>query len=378
MIIEIDEHEELTLYEVDGRHGELQIDLVYRGEIEKLSVGLMQFYLENSAVRLLLTPGHVQAVRSPAGQTEVREEKGERERAGLQATAVLFEPLISFNAGGIGLPFIRHPLLPPIDNLYAGRKGGLNKQLEEVRLEKSREYKRAAKQKRISRWQKIAGGSVFLGSVALGVFWEWAALRDQWIIPGMEKGRDVVMTLKEKGGEYGRYVFELPGVQSITSLVEDRVGEASKIFERYWQDGKRVLDQGITYLFPRGCGQRGFSVFKQDGHFVSYGAVNGRRFDKLMVDTGATLVAISAEVARKSGLDYYREIGDEGQCKTANGNSVCYRLDNIPVSLGCLPVRRVGVSVIEGMQGDEVLLGMSYLTQFFFASDGTVLNIKNQ
>lgn len=104
----------------------------------------------------------------------------------------------------------------------------------------------------------------------------------------------------------------------------------------------------------------------RDGHYRAPGRINGQPVD-FLVDTGATQVAIPADLARRIGL----RAGRPFQARTANGVTIAHatRLDS--VSLGGLETRDVAGTLIANPGSDEVLLGMSFLSRFEIAiSDG--------
>ena len=92
-----------------------------------------------------------------------------------------------------------------------------------------------------------------------------------------------------------------------------------------------------------------------DGHYRSEALINGEKVD-VLVDTGATGVAISQSVADKLNLKSIDAI----RTNTANGDSVGYmvRLDSI--KLGGIEAKNVSAMIAPGLDGD-VLLGMSFL-----------------
>lgn len=97
----------------------------------------------------------------------------------------------------------------------------------------------------------------------------------------------------------------------------------------------------------------------RDGHYRAPGRINGQPVD-FLVDTGATQVAIPEDLARRIGL----RAGRPFQARTANGVAIAYatRLDS--VFLGGLEARDVAGSIIANPGGDEVLLGMSFLSRY--------------
>jgi aspartyl protease family protein len=104
------------------------------------------------------------------------------------------------------------------------------------------------------------------------------------------------------------------------------------------------------------------------GHYVASGRVNGERVT-FLVDTGATDVALPLAVARQLDLP----LGAPGISRTANGDVRTWSTMLDSVDLGGLEARGVRASVVPGMAGGEVLLGMSYLKRFeLIQRDGTL------
>jgi aspartyl protease family protein len=92
-----------------------------------------------------------------------------------------------------------------------------------------------------------------------------------------------------------------------------------------------------------------------DGHYRTEALINGKKID-VLIDTGATGVAISQSVADKLGLKSFNAI----RTTTANGDSIGYlvRLDSVKV--GGVEAKNVAATIAPTLEGD-VLLGMSYL-----------------
>ncbi len=95
------------------------------------------------------------------------------------------------------------------------------------------------------------------------------------------------------------------------------------------------------------------------GHYWAQGAINGASM-RFMVDTGASFVAISAEEAKRAGIDY--RAGRHVLMNTANGQSVAWLVALDRVSIGGIVLYGVEASVHE--QGLPVaLLGMSFVNR---------------
>jgi aspartyl protease family protein len=96
------------------------------------------------------------------------------------------------------------------------------------------------------------------------------------------------------------------------------------------------------------------------GHFYATGQINGRTA-QMLVDTGATGVAISAADADRMGIDY--KAGRPMQASTANGVINGWRVKLASVQVGDVIVREVDAAVTSGSM-PYVLLGNSFLTRF--------------
>ena len=107
------------------------------------------------------------------------------------------------------------------------------------------------------------------------------------------------------------------------------------------------------------------------GHFVASGQINGQPVD-FMLDTGATDVAIPTRLAERLGL----EKGSPVTLSTANGRSEGYRTRLDRVQLGDIVLRDVRALVAPGLDGEQVLLGMSALKQLEFTQRGGTLLLR--
>jgi len=95
-----------------------------------------------------------------------------------------------------------------------------------------------------------------------------------------------------------------------------------------------------------------------DGHYWAEAAVNGKAVH-LLVDTGATAVALTAEDARRLGFDP-KQLDYSYRVATANGQARAARIKLASVSVAGAEVQNVDALVIErGLQTS--LLGMTYL-----------------
>ena len=94
-----------------------------------------------------------------------------------------------------------------------------------------------------------------------------------------------------------------------------------------------------------------------DGHYRAEALINGKKVN-VLVDTGATGVAISQRLADELGLESRHAV----RTMTANGESVAYMTRLESVQLGGIKARDVAAVIAPGLGGDA-LLGMSFLAR---------------
>ncbi len=107
------------------------------------------------------------------------------------------------------------------------------------------------------------------------------------------------------------------------------------------------------------------------GHFVADGRINGKTVTFLL-DTGATDVAIPAELAEELGLSR----GAPVNLLTANGQTTGFRTRLESLAIGEIVLRDVRAIVAPGFGGDQILLGMSALKQLEFTQRAGTLVLR--
>ena len=112
-------------------------------------------------------------------------------------------------------------------------------------------------------------------------------------------------------------------------------------------------------------------VSNGQGHFVASGQINGQPAT-FMLDTGATDVAIPVALAERLGL----EKGAPVTLSTANGRSQGYRTRLERLHLGDIVLRDVRALIAPGLDGEQVLLGMSALKQLEFTQRGGTMLLR--
>ncbi|WP_137718514.1 retropepsin-like aspartic protease family protein [Methylobacillus flagellatus] len=110
-----------------------------------------------------------------------------------------------------------------------------------------------------------------------------------------------------------------------------------------------------------------------DGHYRAEAYINGQKVD-VLVDTGATGVAISSRLADQLGLERRNAI----RTSTANGTVVAYATRLQSVKLGGIEADNVAAVIAPGLDGD-VLLGMSFLARMdvrLFRGEMTIRQVE--
>jgi|TARA_R100000353_G_scaffold150662_2_gene109069 aspartyl protease family protein len=117
------------------------------------------------------------------------------------------------------------------------------------------------------------------------------------------------------------------------------------------------------------------SIWPTNGMYLTSGSVNGYTVD-FMVDTGASVIAINGETAKRLGLDYLNanQIG----VRTASGVELAYSIELESVQLGDISLENVAAVVIDGPEPQRALLGMSFLNAFDMERKGERLDLRQK
>ncbi len=107
------------------------------------------------------------------------------------------------------------------------------------------------------------------------------------------------------------------------------------------------------------------------GHYVATGKINNKKV-KFLVDTGASYVSVPENVAKKAGL----KKGAPLLVSTANGTVTVYATTLDTVSIGDITLHDIKADINPHMQGDEILLGMSFLRYLSVSHEGDHLTIR--
>jgi len=147
----------------------------------------------------------------------------------------------------------------------------------------------------------------------------------------------------------------------------------SAVFE---VDGKRqTLTMGQGKFMGGGSvsAQQATLVADSGGHFLTVVQVNNSSM-KFIVDTGASLVTISSNDAKRAGINYFS--GQKATLQTANGATSAYRVKFDTVRLGEITLNNVDGAVVEGnVMGEYGLLGMSFLNRLKMRRESSTMTL---
>ena len=110
------------------------------------------------------------------------------------------------------------------------------------------------------------------------------------------------------------------------------------------------------------------------GHFLATGTINGVSV-RFLVDTGASLIALSASDARRLGINFLA--GQKTLASTANGVTVSYVVKLDEVRIGDITLNNVDCSV-SGGEMPFALLGMSFLNRMEMKRDGDRMTLTKR
>ncbi len=211
----------------------------------------------------------------------------------------------------------------------------------------------------------LMGLSLTLGP-DLGGFGRWASAADNVVLAGRMGDRALLM---------------INGQAQMLSLGQNVAG----LRLLRWQDDTAVLEQGGRTLLlrvgasPSQLGGGPAPVAEREivlaagpgGHFFTTGAINGRAV-QFMVDTGATVVALSQSEGQRLGLDLKN--ARVGMAQTANGPVPAQGVTLSTVRVGAVQVAHVEAMVLPAAM-PHVLLGNSFLTRFQMRRDNDVMRL---
>ncbi|MDR1888318.1 MAG: TIGR02281 family clan AA aspartic protease [Zoogloeaceae bacterium] len=137
-------------------------------------------------------------------------------------------------------------------------------------------------------------------------------------------------------------------------------------------DGKRrSLKIGQNAVGAESSGENARATLMADklGHFRTTGSINGRPV-RFIVDTGASVIGISASEAKRLGLDLSR--AETGVSATANGLVEFHAVTLNTVKVGDITLHNVAAGVLP-QDMPYALLGMSFLNRTTMERNGDTM-----
>jgi aspartyl protease family protein len=177
-------------------------------------------------------------------------------------------------------------------------------------------------------------------------------------------------------------VVSIDGGAPTTMRTGQRIGDGMRliaidgetaIFEIDGQ--RRALRIGQPYVSKSASGGATVRLSADaNGHYMANGSVNGTSM-RFMVDTGATVVALPARVARQAGISLLNV--PHITVQTAAGPTEAYQVKLDTISIGDLTLHNIDAVVIDrGLEGP--LLGNSFLSRMDMQRDGELMVLKKR
>ncbi len=161
------------------------------------------------------------------------------------------------------------------------------------------------------------------------------------------------------------------GVKLIRANSNDADIEVNGKQDRY------TLGQHIAASFSGRETQASAQIWPDSqGMYLIDGNINGFSV-RFLVDTGATMIAMNRNEARRMGLDYKLR-GRQGTTSTASGTAKAYYLTLARVRVGDITLRDVGAAVIDGDYPQEILLGNSFLSRLELQREGVMMELRQR
>lgn len=156
-------------------------------------------------------------------------------------------------------------------------------------------------------------------------------------------------------------VVAVIAVAAFMQFDELRSGAAHMLGMPASQDAAGSNSDGRDLAQPASHGRVVTIEAGQHGHFRAEAEINGRPVE-VMIDTGASMIALSYEDATRAGV-YVKPSDFTGRVSTANGITHIAPVMLDRVSVGDITVRNVPAAVLERGRLRTSLLGMSFLNR---------------
>jgi aspartyl protease family protein len=169
-----------------------------------------------------------------------------------------------------------------------------------------------------------------------------------------------------------------PKTYSAGSAVSDgikllSVNDSAAVFDFNGKRQSIMIGEHINRSSPSGAAS---ATLKADsrGHFLVQGQINGGTA-RMLLDTGATMIALPATDAARLGIDYRK--GQIGYLSTANGTVPAYQVKLDTVKVGDIELNQVD-AVVQESGLPIILLGMSFLNRTAMRRDGEQMTLTKR
>jgi aspartyl protease family protein len=207
-------------------------------------------------------------------------------------------------------------------------------------------------------------------TVSLLCFFQHSIAIEKIVVNGLFKNKAIV-TIDGKQRVLRKGKISPEGALLIESNSKEAIIEVNGRQETYLL-GDHI---GSNYAPPTD-GKKLILAPDSAGMYSVNGTINGHSVS-FVVDTGATLVSMNSNVAKKVGIDYKLN-GIKGLSNTASGTSNIYIVKLKKVKVGDIELRNVEGAVHEGNYPIVTLLGMSFLGKLDMKREGKILELHKK
>jgi clan AA aspartic protease (TIGR02281 family) len=161
----------------------------------------------------------------------------------------------------------------------------------------------------------------------------------------------------------------------------DRAARQGDDMAKAWLQEQAAAEQlrvapecyGTRCLASAGGGEATLLRANAQGHYEALVTINGKSV-RGMIDTGATLVSMSAKTAAELGIAFAN--GRRTQFETANGSTTGRTVMLESVTVGNITLRQVLADVSE--KDMQLLIGMSFLKRLAITTTGNTMRLSMQ
>jgi aspartyl protease family protein len=205
------------------------------------------------------------------------------------------------------------------------------------------------------------------GSILGGLLLATGALAMDVNVVGLFPNKAVVQI---DGGALQTLAVGQKTAEGVVLVTVDREGATFDV------DGQRLtLGLGHARMKASTAAAAVMVTADEHGQFVTNGLINGIPV-RFTVDTGASMISLPFNEARRLGLDYRK--GQPVLMNTANGNAVGYKIKLDTVRVGEVTVNSVDAVIMDGEGLSVTLLGMSFLKRMDIRREGEIMTLTKR